>query len=107
MNTHSKAKLTALSRAEMSHRILDLHRPVAQVAAGFVAIDDHSRRAFAQLFPDETTASAIAFLHAAQAFLQKHGTQAQRVYSKNGSCYRIHTLPDAVAVPGLQHLTDC
>jgi hypothetical protein len=25
MNTHSKAKLTALSRAEMSKRIVDLH----------------------------------------------------------------------------------
>ncbi len=29
-----------------------------------VAIDDHSRVAFARLFPDETAASAVAFLHA-------------------------------------------
>ena len=28
-----------------------------------IAIDDHSRLAFAQLLPDETAASAIAFLH--------------------------------------------
>lgn len=35
MNTHSKAKLTALSRAEMIKRSVDLHHPVAAVAAGF------------------------------------------------------------------------
>ena len=35
MNTHSKAKLTAVSRGEMIRRIVDLHQPVAEVAAGF------------------------------------------------------------------------
>ena len=35
MNIHSKAKLTAHSRAEMVHRVLDLQQPVAKVAAGF------------------------------------------------------------------------
>ena len=35
MNLHSKAKLTPLSRAEMIKRILDLHQPVALVAAAF------------------------------------------------------------------------
>lgn len=35
MNTQSKAKLTALSRAEMIHRIVALHQSVAEVAAGF------------------------------------------------------------------------
>ena len=35
MNTHSKAKLTALSRAEMIHRIVDLQQSVAEVATGF------------------------------------------------------------------------
>jgi len=238
MNTHSKAKLTALSRAEMIHRIIDLHQPVAVVAAGFgisercaykwlarfraegtaglharssrpqcsprathplrvarvlalrrrklpafqiaraaklskacvsrllrrhrqrlaqlsppppvqryeraqpgdllhfdikklariertghritgdrqrdhvrgagweflhIAIDDHSRLAFAQLLPDETAQSAIAFLHAALAFFQKHGIQAQRVYSDNGSCYRAQAMRAAVAALGLKH----
>jgi transposase InsO family protein len=238
MNTHSKAKLTVLSRAEMIHRIVDLHQPVAQVAAGFgisqrcaykwlarfraegaaglhdrssrpkcsprtthplrvarvlalrrrklpgfqiaraaklskacvsrllrryrqrltelsppppiqryerahpgdllhfdikklariertghritgdrqrdhtrgagweylhIAIDDHSRLAFAQLFPDETAHSAIAFLHAALAFFHKHGVKAQCVYSDNGSCYRAHAMRDAIAALGLKH----
>ena len=35
MNAHSKAKLTPQSRAEMIRRIVDLHQPVAIVAAGF------------------------------------------------------------------------
>ncbi len=35
MNTHRKAKLTPLSRAEMIKRIVDLHQPFALVAAGF------------------------------------------------------------------------
>ena len=35
MTTHSKAKHTARSRAEMIRRIVDLHQPVAEVAAGF------------------------------------------------------------------------
>ena len=35
MNARRKAKLTALSRAEMIHRIVVLRQPVAQVAGGF------------------------------------------------------------------------
>jgi transposase InsO family protein len=238
MNNHSKAKLTALSRAEMIRRIVDLHQPVAQVAAGFgisqrcaykwlarfraegsaglqdrssrpkcsprtthpfrvarvlalrrrrlpgfqiaratrlakatvsrllrrhrqrlaqlsppppvqryeralpgellhfdikklarivrtghrvtgdrqrdhtrgagweylhIAIDDHSRLAFAQLLPDETAQSAITFLHAALAFFQKHGVTTQRIYSDNGSCYRAHAMRAAVTALGLKH----
>lgn len=238
MNSHSKAKLTALSRAEMIRRIIDLHQPVAEVAAGFgisercaykwlarfraeglaglhnrssrpqcsprtthplrvarvlalrrrklpafqiarlaklskaavsrclrrhaarlcalapplpvrryervqpgelihfdikklarivrtghritgnqqkdhvrgagweflhIAIDDHSRLAFAQLFPDESARSAIAFLHAARAFFQNHGIQTQRIYSDNGSCYRAHAMRAAVLALGLKH----
>lgn len=35
MNTHSKAKLTARSRAKTIRRIIVLHQPIAQVAVGF------------------------------------------------------------------------
>ena len=68
-----------------------------------IAIDDHSRLAFAQLLPDETARSAITFLHAALAFFQKHGVTAQRIYSDNGSCYRAHAMRAAVAALGLKH----
>jgi transposase InsO family protein len=66
-----------------------------------IAIDDHSRLAFAQLHPDETTVSAIAFLHAALAFFRRHGVEPQRVYSDNGSCYRSHLMAATAAALGL------
>ena len=68
-----------------------------------IAIDDHSRCAFAQLLPDETARSAIAFLHSALAFFKRHGIDAQRIYSDNGSCYRAHAMRAAVAALGLKH----
>lgn len=67
-----------------------------------IAIDDHSRLAFAQLLPDESAASAIAFLHAALAFFEKLGVHIQRLYSDNGSCYRAHAMREAVAALGLK-----
>ena len=66
------------------------------------AIDDHSRLAFAQLLPDETAHSAIAFLHAALAFFQTHGLQIQRLYSDNGSCYRSKAMAAQAAALGLK-----
>jgi len=68
-----------------------------------IAIDDHSRLAFAQLLPDECAHSAIAFLHAALAFFQKHGVHAKRLYSDNGSCYRAFAMRAAVQALGLKH----
>jgi len=68
-----------------------------------IAIDDHSRLAFAALFPDETARSAIAFLHTALAFFARLGIQAQRVYSDNGSAYRARAMRAAVAALGLKH----
>ena len=79
------------------------HTPGAGWEFLHIAIDDHSRLAFAQLFPDETAASAVSFLHAALAFFHRHGVHAQRVYSDNGSCYRAHAMRDAVAALGLKH----
>jgi transposase InsO family protein len=68
-----------------------------------IAIDDHSRFAFAQLLPDQTSHSAITFLHAALAFFTNHGIQTQRVYSDNGSCYRSGAMQAAVLALGLKH----
>lgn len=68
-----------------------------------IAIDDHSRLAFAQLLPDETAASAIVFLHAALAFFASYGIQVERVYSDNGSCYRSKAMRAAVLALGLKH----
>jgi len=68
-----------------------------------IAIDDHSRLAFAQLLPDESAPSAITFLHATLAFFAKHGITAKRLYSDNGSAYRSKAMAAAVAALGLKH----
>jgi len=79
------------------------HTPGAGWEFLHIAIDDHSRLAFAQLLPDQTARSAITFLHAALAFFARHGVTALRIYSDNGSCYRAHAMRKAVAALGLKH----
>ena len=79
------------------------HTPGAGWEFLHIAIDDHSRIACAQLLPDETARSAIAFLHTALSFFQKLGVHVQRIYSDNGSCYRAHAMRATVAVLGLKH----
>jgi len=54
----------------------------------FVAIDDTTRLAFARLYPDETAASAIAFLAASERFYHRHGIQIERVLTDNGTCFK-------------------
>ena len=79
------------------------HTPGAGWEFRHIAIDDHSRLACAQLLPDETARSAIAFLHAALAFFKRHGITTQRIYSDNGSCYPAHAMRAASAALGLKH----
>jgi transposase InsO family protein len=78
------------------------HTPGAGWEYLHIAIDDHSRIAFAQLLPDETARSALSFLHAALAFFQELGIHAKRLYSDNGSCYRSRLYARAVAQLGLK-----
>jgi hypothetical protein len=65
------------------HRVTGDRSSRAKGLAGwqylFVAIDDATRLAFAQLYPDETAASAIAFLTASQRFYGRHGIRIERV----------------------------
>ena len=68
-----------------------------------IAIDDHSRLAFAQLLPDESAHSAILFLHASLAFFKNLGVRIQRLYSDNGPAYRSRALASQVASLGLKH----
>jgi transposase InsO family protein len=69
-----------------------------------VAVDDYSRLAYAEVLPDETASSAIAFLRRALAFFARHGIQVQRVMTDNGSAYRAHTHRRACHQLGLKHL---
>jgi transposase len=52
-----------------------------------VCIDDASRIAFTDIFPDEKAVSAVAFLQAAIANYRSLGITVSRVMTDNGSCY--------------------
>jgi transposase InsO family protein len=54
----------------------------------FVAIDDHSRLAFASVHPDETAASSTAFLQELVRFYGAHGICVERVLTDNGTCFK-------------------
>ena len=51
----------------------------------FVAVDDHSRIAFTQIYPDERKESAASFLHASVDYFATLGVPVQRVITDNGS----------------------
>ena len=52
-----------------------------------LAVDDHSRVAFAQVLPDESADSAVAFLKAAVAYYLTLGVLIAGVMTDNGGCY--------------------
>ena len=69
-----------------------------------VAIDDHSRIAFAQVMPDEKQDSAVAFLKTALAYYRSLGVTVQRVMTDNGSCYRARAFRDLCRQLRLSHI---
>ena len=68
-----------------------------------VAIDDHTRIAYAEVLRDEKARSSIAFLRRARDWYARHGIQIQRVLSDNGSCYK-DRFTNACAELGIWHL---
>ena len=52
-----------------------------------VCVDDASRIAYTDIFPDQKKQSAAAFLKAAVAYYRRLGVIVQRVMTDNGSCY--------------------
>jgi transposase InsO family protein len=69
-----------------------------------VCIDDASRVAFSQIFPDEKAVSAIAFLRAVVAYYKSLGITVIRVMTDNGSCYKAFAFRDACRQLGLKHI---
>jgi len=69
-----------------------------------VAVDDHSRLAYAEVLTDEKAATAIGFLRRAIAFYERYGIRVERVLTDNGAAYRstIHAL--ACRALGIGHL---
>ena len=69
-----------------------------------VCIDDASRIAFTDIFPDEKAISAIAFLKAAVAYYATLGVTVTRVMTDNGSCYKAKDFAKACKALGLKHI---
>jgi transposase InsO family protein len=69
-----------------------------------VAVDDHSRIAFAKVMPNEKRCSAIMFLKAALAYFEGLGIKIERVMTDNGSCYRSFAFRRACKRLGLKHI---
>jgi transposase InsO family protein len=69
-----------------------------------LAVDDHSRIAFAQVLPDESAASAAAFLKDAVAYYHSLGVIIERVMTDNGGCYISDAFAQALKELGLKHI---
>ena len=69
-----------------------------------IAIDDHSRLAYAEVLPDEKATTAIGFLRRASAFYARYGFRLERLLTDNGSAYvsALHAL--ACRRLGIRHL---
>jgi transposase InsO family protein len=53
-----------------------------------VAVDDHSRLAYAEVLADERGDTAVGFLERAARWFKARGVRIERVLSDNGACYR-------------------
>jgi transposase InsO family protein/transposase len=65
-----------------------------------VAIDDCTRRAYAEVLGDEKATTVVAFLRRAVAFYEHHGMTVQQLLTDNGSGYR--SLVHAIACRALK-----
>jgi transposase InsO family protein len=97
-------KLGRISR--ISHRITGDRRDTVE-GSGWefvhVAIDDHSRVAYAQVLGDEDANSACAFLRAALAYYAGLGLTIREILTDNGGCYRSREFSQTCADLGLKH----
>jgi len=59
-----------------------------------IAVDDHSRLAYAEVLPDEKATTAVGFLDRAVAFYRRYGIQVDAILTDNGAAYRavVHAL---------------
>ena len=79
------------------------HTPGAGWEVAHVAIDDHSRVGFVQMYPDEKRPSVIEFLHAAVAHYRALGVTIKRLITDNGSAYRSQLFAKTCQALGIKH----
>lgn len=69
----------------------------------FVAIDDHARIGFTDMYPDETKASAVQFLQNTVGYFRSLGVRPKRILTDNGSAFRSQNFAAACRAMGLKH----
>ena len=88
-------------------RITGTHRQRSH-GAGFevahICIDDHSRSAYAEVLPDEKTATTSGFLERALDYFQRLGLVLARIMTDNGAAYRSHAFAQLCRRRGLRHI---
>ncbi len=87
---HIDAKRFAPHRGRVGHRI---HGDRSRKRRGvgwevvFVCVDDHTRLAYAEVWPSENAVCATAFFRRALGWFESLGIRCERVLSDNAKCY--------------------
>lgn len=68
-----------------------------------LAVDDHSRLAYCEIFPDETRKSCLTFLFNALRSFRSHGVRVWRVMTDNGVSFRSHLYAKALRMLNIKH----
>ena len=93
--------------SSVGHRI-DRDRTHQSRGAGweylFVAVDDHARIGFTDMYPDERKASATQFLSNAAAYYGSLGISIKRVMTDNGKCFRSNEFRARCQTLGIKHI---
>ncbi len=92
--------------ARMGHRVTGDRRDTAGGAGWeflFVAIDDHARVGFTDLYPDETNTSAVQFLTNTVSYFRSLGVRPKRILTDNGPAFRSKAFAAACQGLGLRH----
>jgi transposase InsO family protein len=69
----------------------------------FVAIDDHARIGFTDIYPDEGKTSAVQFVRNAVAYFQSLGMSIKRLLTDNGSAFRSQDFAQACTILNVKH----
>jgi transposase InsO family protein len=69
----------------------------------FVAVDDHARIGFTDMYPDEKAPSAEQFLRNAVAYYKSLGVRVRRVLTDNGPAFHSRAFDRACQQLGIEH----
>jgi len=97
-------RVTGNRRSQFKVRNGGPSRGVTRFEYVHVAVDDHSRLAYAEVLDDLSAAAAIGFLRRTVAWFAERGITVRALMTDNGSAYVSHAHRDACSELGLRHL---